>query len=115
MLYESKAIPKTPLGIISVPRALNEVPPAQHGAVVEELRKALCDAVWAAGQKTLGDLLEQLATNLATNSGDLTKVPKVLAQQINDACQQLAWQFEARDRFFEVRSRISEILLAQKP
>lgn len=115
MLYESKATPKTPLGIVSVRRTLAEVPPAQHAAVVEELRKALCDDTWSAGQKALGDKLEALAVNLASNAGDLSKVPPALAAEINDLASQRPWMFESRDTFFEIRAKLSEVLIAAKP
>jgi hypothetical protein len=114
MIYESKALPKTPLGVLSVPRLLAEVPPVDHAAIVEQFRKALCVDPWDDTQKVLGDKLEQLAVNLDANSGDLSKVPLALAQEINDLATELPWRFHARDRFFEIRGRLSEILHAQR-
>ena len=115
MLYESRSLPKTPLGVVSVPNPLAEVPPVDHHAIVEELRLALCVNPWTAEQTTLAGLLEDIAKSLDATSGDTAKVPKLTAQAVSDLCENLIWQFHARDTFFAVRSKLSEVLESQRP
>ena len=115
MLYESKVLPKTALGVISVPKLLAEVPAAEHADVVESLRKALVDDPWVPEQSTLAQLLEDVAKVLDSSSGDMSLIPKAKAQAINDLCENIVWQFHARDAFFAIRSKLSEVLESQKP
>ena len=114
MLYESKALPKTPLGIVSVKSVLNEIPLSEHADVIEAFRVELVETPWDPRQKALGDLLEQMAASLDSSSGDMSKIPPALVQQTFDAAGDLNWRMDGRDRFFDIRARLGALLLANR-